>query len=62
LRWPDWPPYRGGIDLAALARVLEAVRLDDAALHWLGSRELEQACRKAGLQHMGRQTLGASAV
>jgi hypothetical protein len=47
LRWPDWPPYRGGIDLAALARVLEAVRLDDAALHWLGSRELEQACRRA---------------
>ena len=47
LRWPKWPTYRGPIDLDALRRALKTVAIDPDTLHWLGSDELAQACRKA---------------
>ena len=47
LKWPNWPEYRGPVDLFLLRRALAEVAIDTAALHWLGSHELAQACREA---------------
>jgi hypothetical protein len=47
LTWPNWPAYKGPIDLALLRRVLCDVPLDIAALHRLGSTELAKACLAA---------------
>ena len=47
LKWPKWPEYRGSIDLWRLRRALEGVEIDSRALYWLGSQELEKACKQA---------------
>ena len=50
VKWPNWPAYRGGIDLSDLRRLLRRHPLDDATLHWLGSTDLAQECRAAQAQ------------
>ena len=50
LKWPKWPDYRGGIDTFLLRRALTDIRIDGATLHWLGSHELAQACKAAGVK------------
>ena len=50
MKWPNWPAYRGGIDLSDLRRLLRRHPLDDATLHWLGSTDLAQECRAAQAQ------------
>ena len=47
VKWPNWPTYQGGIDLAELRRLLRRHPLDDATLHWLGSTELARECGAA---------------
>jgi hypothetical protein len=49
-KWPKWPDYRGGIDTFRLRRTLTDIRIDGATLHWLGSHELAQACKAAGVK------------
>ena len=44
LQWPNWPAYKGPVDLGLLRRVLREVPLDSDALHRLGSTELARAC------------------
>jgi hypothetical protein len=36
LRWPNWPAYRGGLDLAAVGRALHGRRVDERTLTRLG--------------------------
>ena len=48
VKWPNWPDYRGPIDLGLLRLALEAIAIDAATLHWLDSHELARACREAG--------------
>ena len=36
LRWPNWPAYRGGLDLAAVGRALHGRRVDERTLPRLG--------------------------
>ena len=45
VRWPNWPEYRGSIDLFRLRRVLQGTVIDARTLHWLGGKEIERACR-----------------
>ena len=45
VKWPNWPAYKGPIDLSLLRRALSGVAIDTKTLHWLGSTELAQACR-----------------
>ncbi|MEK0085179.1 hypothetical protein, partial [Benzoatithermus flavus] len=47
LKWPKWPAYRGGIDLWQLRQALAGIAIDAKTLNWLGSRELEKACKAA---------------
>ena len=47
IKWPKWPAYQGGIDLVRLRDVLKGIRIDAAALNWLGGREIQKACREA---------------
>ena len=49
VKWPNWPAYKGPIDLGLLRRALEGQIIDTQTLQWLGSTELAQAC-KAGRQ------------
>ena len=46
LRWPNWPSYGGPIDLIDLRVALEPITILPETLHWLGSHELAQACRR----------------
>ena len=48
VKWPNWPDYRGAIDLGLLRLALKEFRIDAATLHWLDSHELARACREAG--------------
>jgi hypothetical protein len=48
VRWPKWPGYTGAVDLFVLRRVLARFTIDADTLCWLGSHELERACRAAG--------------
>jgi hypothetical protein len=45
VRWPNWPEYRGGVDLGLLRRALEGVRVDGATLNRLDSHDFAQECR-----------------
>jgi hypothetical protein len=47
VKWPKWPEYRGSIDLWWLRRALTGIVIDPRTLNWLGSRELEKACKAA---------------
>jgi hypothetical protein len=47
VKWPNWPDYRGPVDLDLLRLALAGHRIDDASLHWLGSEEFTKACRAA---------------
>jgi hypothetical protein len=47
VKWPKWPEYHGPVDLWWLRRALTGIVIDTRTLNWLGSRELEQACRQA---------------
>ena len=49
VKWPNWPAYKGAIDPALLRRALLGVVIDTPTLHWLGSKELAQACQKGKL-------------
>jgi hypothetical protein len=46
LKVPDWPRYRGTIDLHDLALTLERFRIDLPTLRWLASTELENEVRR----------------
>ena len=48
VKWPNWPEYRGPVDLGLLRLALKEFRIDAATLHWLDSHELARACREAG--------------
>ena len=48
VKWPNWPDYRGAVDLGLLRLALKEFRIDAATLHWLDSHELARACREAG--------------
>ena len=45
VRWPNWPAYRGSIDLFRLRRALQGTVIDARTLHWLGGKEIERQCR-----------------
>jgi len=45
VRWPNWPAYRGSIDLFRLRRALQGTVIDPRTLHWLGGKEIERQCR-----------------
>ena len=45
IRWPNWPEYRGPIDLFRLRRALQGTVIDARTLHWLGGKEIERECR-----------------
>ncbi|MFZ1426332.1 MAG: hypothetical protein WAS21_06145, partial [Geminicoccaceae bacterium] len=47
VKWPKWPAYQGSVDLVRLRDVLKGVRIDAAALNWLGGREIQKRCREA---------------
>ena len=47
LKWPKWPEYRGPIDPGDLHDALRGFAIDTDTLHWLGGRELAQACHAA---------------
>ena len=47
VKWPNWPAYKGPIDLSLLRRALSGVAIDTKTLHWLGSQELAQKCRES---------------
>ena len=49
VKWPNWPAYKGPIDLSLLRRALSGVAIDTKTLHWLGSQELAQACKEGKL-------------
>jgi hypothetical protein len=48
LRWPNWGPYRGGIDLELLRRALDGRTIDGKTLTWLDSHAFAEQCRKGG--------------
>jgi hypothetical protein len=45
-KWPKWPQYQGPIDPFLLRRALVGAVIDTPTLHWLGSKELAQACKE----------------
>jgi len=45
IRWPNWPEYRGPVDLFRLRRALQGTVIDARTLHWLGGKEIERQCR-----------------
>ena len=47
VKWPKWPAYHGKVDLVHLRDVLKGIRIDAAALNWLGGREIQKKCREA---------------
>ena len=48
VKWPNWPDYRGPLDLDLLRLALDPVPIDATTLHWLDSHELARACREGG--------------
>ena len=48
--WPNWPAYRGGLDLGLVRVALQRHRIEDATLHWLGGEELARDCRAAAVR------------
>ena len=53
VKWPKWPEYKGSLDPFLLRRALVGAIIDTKTLQWLGSQELAQACREAGLSRAG---------
>ena len=50
VRWPNWPDYRGPIDLDLLRLALDPIHIDATTLHWLDSHELARACRSTAVE------------
>ena len=48
VRWPNWPAYRGPVDLFRLRRALQGTAIDARTLHWLGGKEIGPECGAAG--------------
>ena len=50
IKWPNWPDYRGPIDLGLLRRALDGTVIDGPTLNWLGSHELVPGVPGGGRQ------------
>ena len=46
VKWPNWPAYRGPIDLGLLRLVLAERTITPTTLHWLDSHAFAKACRE----------------
>ena len=48
VKWPNWPAYRGPVDLGLLRLVLAERTITPTTLHWLDSHAFAKACREGG--------------